>query len=293
MDAMIARVSQAIDHIEGHLHEPLTLQDIARVSGLSQYHLHRWFTAIFGYSIKAYVRRRRLTEAAAQLRTTDRDILGIALQCRFQSQAAFTRAFRGFFGIPPARYRRAPAGAWYAGLPRASVEDLVHWRDGITHAPRFATLASPVALAGRRVPFDQESETSIFEAWAAVLAALADRTTPELAYGVVYADRRANAPPSSVDTDLHYLAGVAEAHLGDPTAAQVQLEPGPYAVFEHHGSTRHIWATVDYIWATWLPRSGVVKADRPDFERFCLRDLAPDADDDATVEVWVSIEAVP
>ena len=294
MDAMISRVLLAIDHIEDQLHQALALEDIAKAAGLSQYHLHRWFTAIFGYSIKAYVRRRRLTEAAVQLRTTDRDVLEIALESCFQSQASFTRAFRNLFGVPPGRYRKMGAHHWYGGLPRASAADLAHWRDGVTHEPKLRTLDAVIPVIGVQVPFDLEAETTIFEAWGRLLDKFGSSAHLAEGYGVVYAT---GATPLAVDvsTDLHYLAATPLIHhrdsqANDPEFVTLDIQPGLYAVFRHEGPLYQIMATVDYIWASWLPRSGFTKSDRPDFERFVLSEFDLNAQANSTLEMWMSVD---
>ncbi|PZR18537.1 MAG: hypothetical protein DI536_01265 [Archangium gephyra] len=99
-------MKRAIEFIEKNLLTPFSLDDVAAAEGLSTYHLHRVFAATFGRSIKTYVRKRRLTEAARLLRTTTRGVLDIALECQFESQASFTRAFRALFNQPPASFRR-------------------------------------------------------------------------------------------------------------------------------------------------------------------------------------------
>ncbi|MCB9676220.1 MAG: helix-turn-helix transcriptional regulator [Alphaproteobacteria bacterium] len=77
--------------------------------------LHRLFRSVHGLSLMAYVRARRLTEAARMLQNAD--VLEVARRCGYGSQAAFTRAFTRQFGAPPARYRRAGACRIAASLP--------------------------------------------------------------------------------------------------------------------------------------------------------------------------------
>lgn len=114
-------MKRAIEFIEKNLLTPFSLDDVAAAEGLSTYHLHRVFTATFGHSIKTYVRKRRLTEAARLLRTTTRGVLDIALECQFESQASFTRAFRALFNQPPASFRReGPAHGRLHGCPGAA-----------------------------------------------------------------------------------------------------------------------------------------------------------------------------
>jgi len=69
---------------------------------------------MLGEAPLAYVGRWRLQLGARLLETTDDSVLQIALNVGYESEAAFNRAFKREFDLPPARYRRgrtqAPAG---------------------------------------------------------------------------------------------------------------------------------------------------------------------------------------
>src|SRR6201996_8184951 len=96
---------KALWYIEGHLAEPLTLDEIAGVAGVSRFHLVRAFTAATGLPVMRYVRARRLTEAARALANGAPDILRLALDADYGSHEAFTRAFRDHFGATPEAVR--------------------------------------------------------------------------------------------------------------------------------------------------------------------------------------------
>ncbi|HCC0721304.1 TPA: helix-turn-helix domain-containing protein, partial [Salmonella enterica subsp. enterica serovar Paratyphi A] len=94
--------------LEGHLDQPLSLDNVAAKAGYSKWHLQRMFKDVTGHAIGAYIRARRLSKSAVALRLTARPILDIALQYRFDSQQTFTRAFKKQFSQTPALYRRSP-----------------------------------------------------------------------------------------------------------------------------------------------------------------------------------------
>jgi len=76
--------------LEGHLDQPLSLDNVAAKAGYSKWHLQRMFKDVTGHAIGAYIRARRLSKSAVALRLTARPILDIALQYRFDSQQTFT-----------------------------------------------------------------------------------------------------------------------------------------------------------------------------------------------------------
>lgn len=102
-------VVMAIKYIEGHLNEKLDLDVVADAVHYSKYHLHRVFTATVGLTIHEYVQRRRLTEAAKLLVFSQKSILDIALLAGYESQQAFTSAFKAMYKQTPNQFREGKA----------------------------------------------------------------------------------------------------------------------------------------------------------------------------------------
>lgn len=100
------QIVQALQYIETHLEEGMTLEDVAAAADFSMYHFHRIFQKQIGLTVAEYIRSRRLACASALLIYSTEDIIGIAFKCRFESQEAFTRAFKKEYGMPPGRYRK-------------------------------------------------------------------------------------------------------------------------------------------------------------------------------------------
>ncbi|MFP7288268.1 AraC family transcriptional regulator [Shouchella clausii] len=99
-------IQQSIEFMEDHLEETLRLEGIAAHVGLSPFHFHRVFRREVGMSIGDYIRSRRLCSASRELLHGDAGILEISLNYGFESQEAFTRAFKRMYGVPPGRYRK-------------------------------------------------------------------------------------------------------------------------------------------------------------------------------------------
>ena len=100
-------VAKALWFIESHFAADLTLGEIAKVAGVSRFHMARVFGTATGCSVMRYVRARRLTEAARALAGGAADILMVALDAGYNSHEAFTRAFREQFGSTPDTVRAA------------------------------------------------------------------------------------------------------------------------------------------------------------------------------------------
>ncbi len=97
------------------LHEqpayPWTVDDLARVVGLSRSALGQRFTALIGAPPMQYLTRWRTSLAATQLRESDVSIIRVATEVGYESEAAFNRAFKREFGLPPAAWRKRAAGS--------------------------------------------------------------------------------------------------------------------------------------------------------------------------------------
>ena len=95
-----------------------TLDALARAVGTSRSVIAKRFDRFMGDSPMAYLARWRLELGARQLRATARPIIQIAAEVGYESEAAFNRAFKRTFGLPPAQYRRRQANRSSApGVP--------------------------------------------------------------------------------------------------------------------------------------------------------------------------------
>ncbi len=99
-----------IDFIEQNAARPLKLSTIARAAHLSESEARRVFTRTTGESPMAYLRRRRLEQAAALLMHPGLSVEETAAACGFSSVSYFVRAFRKEKGLPPLRWRRTGRG---------------------------------------------------------------------------------------------------------------------------------------------------------------------------------------
>ena len=105
MEDHITNIETVIDYIESHLDEKLDLEKLSEAVHYSKYHLHRMFTNTVGMTIHDYVQRRQLTEAAKLLIFSSRPIIEIAFFCGYESQQAFSSAFKSMYKVPPVQYR--------------------------------------------------------------------------------------------------------------------------------------------------------------------------------------------
>jgi AraC-like DNA-binding protein len=85
---------------------PWTVDELARKVGLSRSALGERFNALIGTPPMQYLTHWRISLAAAQLRESDTSIIRVATAVGYESEAAFNRAFKREFGLPPATWRK-------------------------------------------------------------------------------------------------------------------------------------------------------------------------------------------
>lgn len=99
------RLRRVIDFIEANLAEPLTLELLAQVAGLSVFHFARVFRQSTGFSPYRYVSERRLLRAQRLLMASELSVHEIAQACGYPRHANFSAAFARARGMPPSAYR--------------------------------------------------------------------------------------------------------------------------------------------------------------------------------------------
>ncbi|MDJ0960067.1 MAG: helix-turn-helix transcriptional regulator [Acidimicrobiia bacterium] len=109
------QIQLAIDLIEKDLSASVPATVAARSAGMSLRSLHRYFPSLTGYTFGEYARKRRLSEARDRLMANDVSILAIAIESGYDSHEAFTRAFKGEFGVAPSKLRTHGASAPHVG----------------------------------------------------------------------------------------------------------------------------------------------------------------------------------
>ena len=97
-------VDQVLEYIEAHLHEKITLSDVAHHFYVSQSTITQTFRNKLGLSFYRCVTQRRLV-AAKRLIEGDKSLEAVAEAVGFTDYSAFYRAFKQEFGISPRQYR--------------------------------------------------------------------------------------------------------------------------------------------------------------------------------------------
>lgn len=109
MDERTAAVQRMQDYIARHLHERVTMADLAGAALFSPWYAYRLFREMTGLTPAAYMRRMRLSSSAMALKHDARPVTETAFAYGFGSVDGYVRAFRREFGRTPGDFSRSPS----------------------------------------------------------------------------------------------------------------------------------------------------------------------------------------
>jgi AraC family transcriptional regulator len=289
----LEQIQRAVDYIEDHLQDDLEVDSIAKVAGFSRWHFQTVFSAAVGDSLKEYIRTRRLTKAMSEL-ATDKRILDIAMDAGFESQEAFSRAFKLMFQLPPGECRKAGIHSSHPKKLRITFAYLDHLYGGISMEPVFKKMSEMkiIGLAGKFISILSPEKDNMV-----VIPALWQKYMPRrheiknavnaVNLGVCY-----EVPPekrSRPDECMYMAAAAVSSFENVPEGMETFTIPkGLYAVFTHKGRLETFEFTMNYIYGSWLPKSGKKLRHAPDLEMYDHRFKLNE--DDSEIDIYIPIE---
>lgn len=287
--AYTERVNRAIDHIVSHLAAPLSLKAASRAALLSPFHFHRVFQALMGETPAEFVKRLRLERALSLMthgrpRRTHRggSLTQIALACGFSSSSDFSRCFKQRYGASPSRFDIA---GWQ-NAHRSALEALSPRLDRLPGGGRKSgdnpdgfkvTIrdlpARTVAYIRVRDPYRVDAvprATRRLLAWA---------ERHHLADGQWLGYQWENPELVPLDQCLYHVAVVAPPERFTPPlpsgeVGRFRFPPMVVAQVEIRGGVDLELRALQWLYGTWLPRSGYVPDDHPGFEAWIGRPFA-------------------
>ncbi|ACO27839.1 TPA: AraC family transcriptional regulator [Bacillus cereus] len=104
MDSL-KNMNAAMQYIEDNLTHEIDFKEVAKIAYCSEYHFKRMFSFLAGISLSEYIRCRRLTLAAFELKNSGAKVIDVAIKYGYNSPDSFSRAFQNLHGITPSEAR--------------------------------------------------------------------------------------------------------------------------------------------------------------------------------------------
>lgn len=268
-------LEKAITYIENNLGN-ICVEDVARETGYSYYHLTRLFTTVIGDSVGSYIQKRRLIDGAQKLLYSNKRVIDIALENGFESSEAFSRAFKTAYKVSPIMYRKnrmnmiAGAVSQAPGLRRSITSQ-------VTENPKIV-MNREIKVAGIRgkTTLNDNVIPQLWQKFWQIREKIPNTIPTSLAFGIC----ESGETMFTLDGDTSFAEVVGIEVIGFENMPQgiitKTIAPGKYAVFTHHGSLSNLRKTYEYIWGTWIPGCAEQVDNREDFEVYDLRYLGYD-----------------
>lgn len=261
-------IQRSIDYIDHNLMEDLDLEEIARQSGYSLSHFYKVFPAITGFSIKEFVRNKRLAFSARRLVYSHDRILDIALESGFESQEVFSRAFMALYGITPGRYRLKRKNSFKTFDHLDEFAQQMEQRG--QRQPLQIPIHAEIISRGWMHLVGMEFQTNVAENidCLSIPSFWQNNFLPridEIKFRVTRNTTIAFEIKDPVSEELLHMASVEVSNPLPPSGMIARsLEPGYYAVFTPQRSLDpyEYSALVRYAYGEWFPMSGCeIRAD--------------------------------
>lgn len=272
--------NKALDYLEENLDGEISPEELGRLAGCSAYHFQRMFSYLAGVPLKEYIRRRRMTRAAADLRAGEK-VVDVALRYGYDSPTAFNRAFQAVHGAAPSLAKQD--GVKLKAFPRIRFKFVLK---GDTEMEYQIVKKDSFRIVGFRTPLSSDVEESFQtvprfweEAGPRVeeLIPLMDLETPGV-LGVSTCHREGE--------NFYYIA-VASRAPAPEGAYEWTVPAAVWAVFSGIGQQpTAIQELQKRIVTEWLPDSGYEWAQAPDVEVY----LGAPGAEESQFQVWLPIQ---
>lgn len=270
------RINRAIDHIVTHLEEPVRLNDLARVARISPFHFHRVFQALVGETPADFVKRLRLDKALGLMnRKPVMSLTSIALRCGFSSSSDFTRSFKQRFGVAPSAF---DIGGWRTARGN-ELNRIVEQDSPNGQLKRLPSRLNPEKfkvrirdLSARTVAYIRVSRP--YQSNAVVKAADRLINWAELrgySNGQWLGYQWENPEITPLEDCRYHIAVEAEGFTARGEVGQFKFPPMIVAEVEIRGGIDLEIRALQWLYGSWLPRSGFVLDDHPCFEAWIGR----------------------
>jgi AraC family transcriptional regulator len=263
----IKRINTALNFIEENLHNDFTLTNVSQVAFSSLSYMHRIFYQMTGFTMKEYIRQRRLASAVSLLQSTSKNVLDIALISGFQSAESFTRAFKKQFSLNPSQCRRKGSDIVVCQPLELSRKHEFISPEELDFELRLEAVSLPeVSVSGYMIHTTLENDQQRVD--------ICDFANKTMNSGVL--SQHFDLSKTSVygvytemtdQDDFNYTIGGLTSACSNPDSAMVQhtLRSCTYARFKLNRNDR-IKEAWHYIYGNWFPQIDNLRLHGYDFE---------------------------
>ena len=257
MDTLTS-MNKALEYIEENLTDELDYSQISKIAFCSEYHFKRMFSFLAGISLSEYIRRRRLTLAAIELKNKNLRIIDIAVKYGYISADSFSRAFQNLHGILPSEARKEDAQI--KAYPKMTFQLSIKGGNEMNYK---IVEKQPFKIVGFK-----KRVSMVFKGINPEIADMTSLLTPEIIkqlksisnvepLGIISASTNFSEERMEGKGELDHYIGVASNSDDTASFDVLNVNSGTWAVFEAIGpfpeTLQDVWGR---IYSEWFPSSG-------------------------------------
>ncbi|ADU29275.1 AraC family transcriptional regulator [Evansella cellulosilytica] len=263
MDSL-EKMNGAINYIEDNLLNEIDFREVARIAQCSEYHFKRMFSFLAGVSLSEYIRRRRLTLAAFDLKDRNEKVIDVAMKYSYHSPDSFTRAFQSLHGVTPTEARHH--GHSLKAYPKMTFQLTIKGGTEMNYRIVQKEAFRVVGWKKRINLIPQGTNPEISEMWDTIsdetytqIEALSD-LTPRGIINVCtnFSDER------SQTGELDYYIAAATTKPCPNNLEELEIPAYTWAVFEVEGEWDQVQDAWGRIYSEWFPSSGYEHVEGPE-----------------------------
>lgn len=287
MDSL-QKMNEALNYIEENLAHEIDFAEVAKRAFCSEYHFKRMFSFLAGVPLSEYIRRRRLTLAAFDLKDSSSRIIDIAIKYGYNSPDSFTRAFQSLHGMTPSEARKNDQSL--KAYPRMTFQLSIKGGSEMNYRIVEKDAFHIVGIK-KRVPLIYEGvNPEIAAMWQSLNMDLINElkslsnVEPKglISASTNFSERLAE------NSELEHYIGVATTEECPDHLAKLEVAASDWAVFEAVGpfpeTLQNVWGR---IYSEWFPSSSYEQTEGPE--------ILWNADKDTTSptfrsEIWIPVK---
>lgn len=292
------RIDQAVRFVLARIDQPISLDEVAETACFSKFHFHRIFTALMNEPPGEYIMRKRLERAAIRLVHANASVTSLSVDYGYSSVAAFSKAFRQWFGCPPTKLKairgrlEAENGKLQTRYGKTLVDDELflptEQADNPGHREsikRRVTLRQVEEFELHYLPSARGYEVnSIWETWARLREQVcAVASEADCDWFALSHDHPGLTPPERCRYDA--CVALPEKAAPMPSLPRLAIPGGKVALYQVEGPEASILPQYLEFYTHWMPYSGFEPTDYPIIEHY-LPGCRPGH---IRVQLWVKV----
>lgn len=275
----IERLNTAMTYIEEHLTEEMDYEQLGKIACCSSYHFQRMFSYMAGVPMAEYIRRRKMSLAAAELASGEK-VLDVALKYGYDSPTSFNRAFQKIHGVTPSEAKAG--GVSVKAFPPISFKISIKGEAEMNYR---IEKKEAFRIIGVSEPLEQEIEKN-FETVPKMWQKAAMEGTVLKLSTLIKDEPKAILGVSAcgAEDQWRYYISVANSDAPAGEFEEYTVPAATWAIFPGEGSMAGLQELEKRIVTEWLPSSGYEYGDAPDIEVYLNADPV-----NAKYEIWLPV----